>query len=126
MDKKFTVVGTAVNPDGTCKVRYANDFVSRIKTLDKAGCTEIKLYELQAPMTKLQACRWLREQDFGWTEMEREAIDMKLADKTREDNRRLARATLTDNINNAVVTNKETDPRVAAFIEKHLDKMISE
>jgi len=74
-------------------------------------------------MTKLQACRWLREQDFGWTEQEREAIDMKLADKTREDNRRLARTALTDNINNAIVANKETDPRVAAFIEKHLDKI---
>jgi len=126
MNKKFTVVGTAVNPDGTCKVRYANDFVSRIKTLDKAGCTDIKLFELQAPMTKYQAIEWLKQQDFSFTAQEKEAIDMKFADKTREQNRHVARATLTDNINNAVVTNKETDPRVAAFIEKHLDKMVSE
>jgi hypothetical protein len=42
-DKLFTVAGTARNPDGTVKARFANDLVARIKILNKAGCTDINL-----------------------------------------------------------------------------------
>ena len=51
-DKLFTVAGTATNPDGTTKVRFANDLVARVKILTKAGCTNIELVELPQPMTK--------------------------------------------------------------------------
>jgi hypothetical protein len=45
-NKTFTVAGTATNPDGTTKARFANDFVARIKILNKAGCTNVNLVEL--------------------------------------------------------------------------------
>ena len=48
-EKKFTVVGTTEQPDGTIKVRWANDLVARIKILDKAQCPEIDLIELPKP-----------------------------------------------------------------------------
>ena len=82
-NKTFTIAGTAVNPDGTTKVRFANDLVARIKILNKAGCTDIHLYELPEPMTKLQALSYLQEVkaiidgDAGF------AVATKLAEKTK-------------------------------------------
>jgi len=58
-NKLFTVAGTATNPDGTTKTRFANDLVARIKILNKAGCTNVNLVELPQPMTKLQALEYL-------------------------------------------------------------------
>ena len=52
-DKLFTVAGTATNPNGTTKARFANDLVARIKILNKAGCTDINLMELPTAMTNL-------------------------------------------------------------------------
>lgn len=62
-EKQFTVAGTATNPDGTTKVRWATDLVSRIKILNKTGCTNINLVELPEPMTKLEALDYLRHLD---------------------------------------------------------------
>ena len=80
-DKLFTVVGTATNPNGTTKARFANDLVARIKILNKAGCTNINLMELPSAMTKLQALQYLTEQgvagDAGY------AVANKLAEKTK-------------------------------------------
>ena len=80
-DKLFTVVGTATNPNGTTKARFANDLVARIKILNKAGCTNINLMELPTAMTKLQALQYLTEQgvagDAGY------AVANKLAEKTK-------------------------------------------
>ena len=59
-EKLFTVAGTATNPDGTTKVRFANDLVARIKILNKAGCTNLELVELPRPMTKLEAITYLQ------------------------------------------------------------------
>ena len=61
-EKLFTVAGTATNPDGTVKVRFANDFVARVKILTKAGCSNIDLVELPRAMTKLEALEYLQEQ----------------------------------------------------------------
>ena len=58
-DKLFTVAGTATNPDGTTKARFANDLVARIKILNKAGCTNVNLVELPKGMTKLEALEYL-------------------------------------------------------------------
>jgi hypothetical protein len=81
-EKTFTVVGTATNPDGTTKVRFANDLVARIKILNKAGCTAINLMELATPMTKLQALQHL--QSLGVTEGDAGyAVANKLAEKTK-------------------------------------------
>jgi hypothetical protein len=81
VEKLFTVAGTATNPNGTTKARFANDLVARIKILNKAGCTAINLIELPSPMTKLQALQYLTEQgvagDAGY------AVANKLAEKTK-------------------------------------------
>lgn len=81
-EKLFTVAGTATNPNGTVKARFANDLVARIKILNKAGCTAINLIELPSPMTKLQALQHLQtvgitEGDAGY------AVANKLAEKTK-------------------------------------------
>jgi hypothetical protein len=80
-DKLFTVAGTATNPNGTTKARFANDLVARIKILNKAGCTAINLIELPSPMTKLQALQYLTEQ--GVTGDAGYAVANKLAEKTK-------------------------------------------
>ena len=81
MEKLFTVAGTATNPDGTTKARFANDLVARIKILNKSGCTAINLVELPSPMTKLQALQYLQQTeltgDAGY------AVANKLAEKTK-------------------------------------------
>lgn len=80
-EKLFTVAGTATNPNGTTKARFANDLVARIKILNKAGCTNINLVELPRAMTKLEALQYLTEQgvagDAGY------AVANKLAEKTK-------------------------------------------
>ena len=81
-EKLFTVAGTAKNPNGTVKARFANDLVARIKSLNKAGCTDINLIELPRAMTKLEALQHLQtvgitEGDAGY------AVANKLAEKTR-------------------------------------------
>jgi hypothetical protein len=80
-DKLFTVAGTATNPNGTTKARFANDLVARIKILNKAGCTAINLVELPRAMTKLEALQYLTEQ--GVTGDAGYAVANKLAEKTK-------------------------------------------
>lgn len=55
----FTVTGVSTHR-GQTKVRFANDMVSRVKMLVKAGHTDIDLYELPEPMTKAEATDYLR------------------------------------------------------------------
>ena len=81
-EKLFTVAGTATNPDGTTKARFANDLVARIKILNKAGCTDINLIELPKAMTKLEALQHL--QSLGITQGDAGyAVANKLAEKTK-------------------------------------------
>jgi len=80
-EKLFTVAGTATNPNGTVKARFANDLVARIKILNKAGCTDINLIELPKAMTKLEALQHL--QTLGQTGDAGYAVANKLAEKTR-------------------------------------------
>lgn len=81
-EKLFTVAGTATNPNGTTKARFANDFVARVKILSKAGCTNINLVELPEPMTKLAALQYLTEQ--GKLDADASyAVANKLAEKSK-------------------------------------------
>ena len=80
-EKTFTVAGTATNPNGTVKARFANDLVARIKILNKAGCTDINLIELPKAMTKLEALQHL--QTLGQTGDAGYAVANKLAEKTK-------------------------------------------
>ena len=56
--KTFTVAGVSTL-NGVTKVRFANDFVSRIKILDKNGHTDVILKEFDTAMTKAQVCETL-------------------------------------------------------------------
>jgi hypothetical protein len=80
-EKLFTVAGTATNPNGTVKARFANDLVARIKILNKAGCTDINLMELPRAMTKLEALQHLTS--LGQTGDAGYAVANKLAEKTK-------------------------------------------
>lgn len=91
MEKLYTVAGTATNR-GITKVRFANDIVSRVKILAKAGCTDIDLVELPQPMTKLEALAWLQQRDV--TGDAAYAISVKMAEKQREHRRRQVAVTL--------------------------------
>lgn len=82
-DKLFTVAGTATNPDGTTKARFANDFVARVKILTKAGCTNINLVELPRGMTKLEALEHLSTLEAFQTGDAAYAIANRTADKSR-------------------------------------------
>tara|TARA_B100000780_G_scaffold113649_1_gene79610 strand:- start:2576 stop:2902 length:327 start_codon:yes stop_codon:yes gene_type:complete len=57
-NKTFTVAGVSTF-NGVTKVRFANDFVARIKILDKNGHTDVNLKEFDTPMTKAQVCETL-------------------------------------------------------------------
>ena len=81
IEKTFSVVGTATNKDGTVKARFANDLVTRIKILNKAGCTDINLQELPHAMTKLEALQFLTAQ--GVTGDASFAVANKLSEKTK-------------------------------------------
>ena len=89
MEKLYTVAGTATNR-GITKVRFANDMVSRVKILAKAGCSQIDLVELPKPMTKLEALEWLRARDLPSDAAY--AVNIKFAEKQRE-HKKYARAT---------------------------------
>ena len=63
-EKTFTIAGVSTQ-HGKTKQRFANGSVkNRSKILERAGCTDIKLFELPNPMTKDEARTWL-EQKFG-------------------------------------------------------------
>jgi hypothetical protein len=92
-NKTFTVAGTATNPDGTTKARFANDLVARIKILNKANCTNINLMELPEPMTKIDALKYL-ESTGNFTDDAAYAIASRAADKARVVKNREVKVTL--------------------------------
>lgn len=57
-DKVFAVAGISKHK-GEYKVRFANDFASRIKALMKNGHEDIRLAQLDEPKTKIEAVREL-------------------------------------------------------------------
>jgi hypothetical protein len=57
-DKTFSVAGTSTN-NGITKIRFANDFVSRLKILYKNGHENVELIELGGEFTKAQVCQIL-------------------------------------------------------------------
>ena len=93
-DKLFTVAGTATNPDGTTKARFANDLIARIKILHKAGCSNVNLVELPHGMTKLEALEYLSTLTEFQTGEAAYAISNRTADKTRAAKRKDVSVTL--------------------------------
>ena len=106
-EKLFTVAGTATNPDGTTKARFANDLVARIKILSKANCTNIDLVELPQAMTKLQALQYL--QSLGKTQGDAGfAVANKLAEKTKAAKKGEVRVTLSKGKSSTAAKTKAT------------------
>jgi hypothetical protein len=104
-EKMFTVAGTATNPDGTTKARFANDLVARIKILTKAKCTNINLVELPQAMTKLEALQHL--QTLGITEGDAGfAVANKLAEKAKLAKKGEVRVTLSKGKSNTAAKTK--------------------
>lgn len=60
-EKLFTVTGFSTK-DGKIKARFATD-MTRIKTLIKTGHTDIQLYDLSKPATKLEALKYLHDKN---------------------------------------------------------------
>lgn len=71
----FKVVGVSTL-DGVTKVRFANDFVTRVKMLIKAGHTDIELIELDQPLSKGDAVSYLKSTELMNTARFAEAISL--------------------------------------------------
>jgi hypothetical protein len=57
-NKTFSVAGTSTL-NGITKIRFANDFVNRLKILYKNGHENVELMELGSELTKAQICQTL-------------------------------------------------------------------
>ena len=57
-NKTFSVAGTSTN-NGITKIRFANDFVNRLKILYKNGHDNVELIELGGEFTKSEVCQIL-------------------------------------------------------------------
>jgi hypothetical protein len=71
--KTYTVAGTSTL-NGVTKIRFANDFVSRLKILFKNGHDNVELIELGGEFTKSQVCQILMNHDKFQSEDQQGAI----------------------------------------------------
>jgi hypothetical protein len=71
--KTFSVAGTSTI-NGITKIRFANDFVSRLKILYKNGHENVELMELGSELTKAQICQTLMNHPKFQTEEQQSAI----------------------------------------------------
>ena len=68
--KTYRVVGVSTSPQGETKIRFAQDLVSRIKTLVMRKHTNIVLRETPAAMSKESCIEWMITQaDFNKPEV---------------------------------------------------------
>ena len=72
-NKTFSVAGTSTN-NGITKIRFANDFVSRLKILYKNGHDNVELIELGGEFTKAEVCQILMNHPKFQTEDRQNAI----------------------------------------------------
>lgn len=78
-DKTFNVVGVS-KFNGEYKVRFATD-IMRIKVLDKHGHEDVRLCELDTPMSKYEAVKAIQTMDEYQDAAAQSAIAEYLADK---------------------------------------------
>lgn len=71
----FKVAGVSTL-NGVTKVRFANDFVSRVKVLVKGGHTNIELLELAEPLSKPDVVAYLKTTTLMDTPQYAEAITL--------------------------------------------------
>ena len=72
-NKTYSVAGTSTL-NGITKIRFANDFVSRLKILYKNGHENVELIELGGEFTKAQVCQILMNHDKFQSEEQQSAI----------------------------------------------------
>jgi hypothetical protein len=72
-NKTFSVAGTSTH-NGITKIRFANDFVNRLKILYKNGHENVELIELGGEFTKAQVCQILMAHDKFQGEDQQSAI----------------------------------------------------
>jgi len=72
-NKTYSVAGTSTL-NGVTKIRFANDFVSRLKILYKNGHENVELIELGGDFTKAQVCQILMNHDKFQSEEQQSAI----------------------------------------------------
>ena len=72
-NKTFSVAGTSTL-NGITKIRFANDFVSRLKILFKNGHDNVELIELGGEFTKAQVCQTLMNHPKFQSEEQQSAI----------------------------------------------------
>ena len=72
-NKTFSVAGTSTK-NGITKIRFANDFVNRLKILYKNGHENVELIELGGEFTKAQVCQILMAHDKFQSEDQQSAI----------------------------------------------------
>jgi len=73
-NRTFKVAGTSTDPKGSTKIRFANDYVARIKILNMRRHTGINLVELSQPMNKQEICEFLMSHDKFQSEQDQTAI----------------------------------------------------
>jgi hypothetical protein len=61
-DKLFNIVGVSKHPELGYKVRFATD-IMRIKNLAKSGHEDIRLAELDTPVSKYEAVKQIQAMD---------------------------------------------------------------
>ena len=72
-NKTFSVAGTSTH-NGITKIRFAKDFVNRLKILYKNGHENVELIELGGEFTKAQVCQILMAHDKFQGEDQQSAI----------------------------------------------------
>jgi hypothetical protein len=72
-NKTYSVAGTSTH-NGITKIRFANDFVNRLKILYKNGHENVELIELGGEFTKAQVCQILMAHDKFQSEDQQGAI----------------------------------------------------
>ena len=79
----FNIVGTS-NLNGTTKVRWANDLVTRFKMLHKGGHLDIELFELPEAMTKLDGLKYMANDRMFASAEDQAIIADTIADKEKQ------------------------------------------
>ena len=73
-NRTFKVAGVSTDPKGSTKIRFANDYVARIKILNMRRHTGVNLVELSKPMNKQAICEFLMAHDKFQSEADQTAI----------------------------------------------------
>lgn len=73
-DNKLFLTAGVTTLNNHTKVRFANDYIARTKVLYKDGNTDVIFLQLPEPMTKSQACTWLKTTDLMNTPRFKQAV----------------------------------------------------